>query len=167
MEVYEILIVGAGAAGISAAKAAACSGCGSILLTDCSEAMGGILLQCAHRGFGENLTGPEYVQTLLADLPAAVRFSPRTTVLEIRPDKTARLSGGRTVSFRQLIWAAGCRETPAGALPIAGTRPDGVYTAGQMQALINLHGHRPEGPVVLLGLRQGLLALHEHDLRRI
>ena len=38
-----------------------------------------------------------------------------------------------------------------GALPIAGTRPDGIYTAGQMQELMNLHGYTPEGPVVILG----------------
>lgn len=38
-----------------------------------------------------------------------------------------------------------------GALPIAGTRPRGIYTAGQMQELMNLHDFRPEGPVVILG----------------
>ena len=38
-----------------------------------------------------------------------------------------------------------------GALPIAGTRPKGIYTAGQMQEMMNLHGFTPEGPVVILG----------------
>ena len=38
-----------------------------------------------------------------------------------------------------------------GALPIAGTRPQGIYTAGQMQEMMNLHGHIPAGPVVILG----------------
>lgn len=38
-----------------------------------------------------------------------------------------------------------------GALPIAGTRPQGIYTAGQMQAMMNLYGYRPDGPVVILG----------------
>ena len=38
-----------------------------------------------------------------------------------------------------------------GALPIAGTRPEGIYTAGQMQKMMNLHGFLPEGPVVILG----------------
>ena len=38
-----------------------------------------------------------------------------------------------------------------GALPIAGTRPKGVYTAGQMQELMNHHGFVPEGPAVILG----------------
>ena len=38
-----------------------------------------------------------------------------------------------------------------GALPIAGTRPKGIYTAGQMQEMMNLYGFLPEGPVVILG----------------
>ena len=150
MERFDILIVGAGAAGIAAARAAAGHSC-SILLTDCGDTMGGILLQCAHRGFGTGLNGPEYAAQLLTDFPQEITFSPCTTVLEITAEKSARLTGGRTIAFDQLIWAAGCREIPMGALPIAGTRPGGVFTAGQMQALINLHGHRPEGPAVILG----------------
>jgi len=150
MERFDILIVGAGAAGIAAAKAAAPSGC-SVLLADCEKEMGGILRQCVHHGFCAGLNGPEYLAQLLTDFPETIRFSPNTTVLEITNEKTARLSGGRQVEFDQLIWAAGCREIPVGALPIAGTRPRGIYTAGQMQAMMNLHGYRPDGPVVILG----------------
>ena len=54
-------------------------------------------------------------------------------------------------TFQQLILATGCREIPLGALPIGGTRPSGIYTAGQMQAMMNLHGYIPEGPAVILG----------------
>lgn len=151
MERFDILIVGAGAAGIAAARAAAKEGCRSILLVDCGKAMGGILRQCLHRGFGGDLTGPEYLQQLLADFPETVSCLLNTTVLELTNEKTAGLSDGRQIRFEQLIWAAGCREIPAGALPIAGTRPRGIYTAGQMQAMMNLYGQLPEGPVVILG----------------
>ena len=151
MERFEILVVGGGAAGIAAARAAAEEGCRCILLADCGEEMGGVLRQCAHRGFGEGLTGPEYVSKLLENLPEDISFSLNTTVLKVTSEKTANLSNGRQIQFDQLIWAAGCREISAGALPIAGTRPKGVYTAGQMQALINLHNYKPEGPVVILG----------------
>ncbi len=150
MERFDILIVGAGAAGIAAAKAAAKGGC-SILLADCGNTMGGILRQCAHRGFDNGLTGPEYAAQLLTGFPKEITISLCTTVLEVTNEKTARLSGGRTVAFDRLIWAAGCREIPMGALPIAGTRPHGVFTAGQLQARMNLHGYRPEGPAVILG----------------
>lgn len=151
MEHFDILVIGGGAAGIAAAKAAVEAGCGSVALVDRKPALGGILLQCAHHGFGPGLTGMEYTDTLLQDFPKEVTLLLNTTVLSVEENKIARLSGRRTISFRQLIYAAGCREIPMGALPIAGTRPKGVYTAGQMQEMMNLHGFLPEGPVVILG----------------
>ena len=151
MEHFDILVIGAGAAGIAAAKAAVEAGCGSVALVDRKPTLGGVLLQCAHRGFGSGLTGREYTQALLRDFPKGVRLFLNTTVLAVEEKKIARLSGGRTISFCQLIYAAGCREIPMGALPIAGTRPKGIYTAGQMQEMMNLHGFVPKGPVVILG----------------
>lgn len=152
MEHYDILIVGGGAAGISAARAA---GNAKVLLVDRKAQLGGVLLQCTHRGFGANQSGIEYAAELVRDFPKTVKLALGTTVLSISKNKTALLCGrefGRTeVSFSRLILATGCREIPVGALPIAGTRPRGIYTAGQMQELMNLHGFRPEGPVVILG----------------
>lgn len=152
MEDYDILIIGGGAAGIAAAKAARTA---KILLVDRKNALGGVLLQCAHHGFGKNKNGVEYTADLLTDFPEDITLALNTTVLRVSESKTALLSGKefgrREVSFSQLILATGCREIPMGALPIAGTRPKGIYTAGQMQELINLHGFVPEGPAVILG----------------
>jgi len=61
MEHFDILIIGGGAAGIAAAKAAWSAGCRSLALVDRKPELGGVLLQCAHRGFGQGLTGPEYL----------------------------------------------------------------------------------------------------------
>ncbi|MBO5129413.1 MAG: FAD-dependent oxidoreductase [Oscillospiraceae bacterium] len=155
MEYCDILIIGAGAAGIAAARAAHGAGCTSVLLVDRKENMGGVLLQCAHHGFGPNLNGPEYTKKLLENFPKSIGWIPNVTVLSVSGDKRAILSGAgfgaKEVSFQQLILATGCREIPIGALPIAGTRPKGVYTAGQMQEMMNLYGFIPEGPVVILG----------------
>ena len=152
MEHYDILIIGGGAAGISAAKE---TGSAKVLLVDRKPALGGVLLQCTHRGFGKNKSGIEYTADLLSEFPANVALAQNTTVLSVSNDKTALLSGRdfgqKEVSFSQLILATGCREIPAGALRIAGTRPKGIYTAGQMQEMMNIHGFRPEGPVVILG----------------
>lgn len=152
MEHYDILIIGGGAAGIAAAKAARNA---KVLLVDRKPELGGVLLQCTHRGFGKNKSGTEYAADLIKDFPEAVTLALNTTVLSVSAEKTARLSGqsfGRKeVAFSQLILASGCREIPRGALPIGGTRPKGVYTAGQMQEMMNLHGYVPDGPVVILG----------------
>lgn len=154
MEHVDILIVGGGAAGIGAAKAAWAAGCRSILVADRGNRLGGILLQCAHRGFGSGLTGGEFAAELLSDFPEGIALAAETDVLSASPEKWAVLSsraGLRQVGFDQLILASGCMEIPMGALPIGGTRPKGVYTAGQMQAMMNLEGLAPEGPVVILG----------------
>lgn len=168
MEHFDILIVGAGAAGIAAAKGAWEAGCRSIAIVDRKKTMGGILLQCAHRGFGQKLTGGEYLQELLCSFPEEITVITGTTVLSVYGNKTAMLSGGKIISFDQLILAAGCREIPMGALPIGGTRPEGVYTAGQMQEMMNLHGVIPEGPAVILGSGDlGLIMakqLAEHEI---
>ena len=152
MEHVDILIIGGGAAGIAAAKAAKGA---NVLLVDHKAALGGILLQCTHRGFGKNKNGIEYAADLLQDFPNGISLALNTAVLSVSEDQTARLSGRefgqKTVRFSQLILAAGCREIPIGALPIGGTRPKGIYTAGQMQEMMNLHGQIPEGPVVILG----------------
>ena len=151
MKIFDILIIGGGAAGIAAAKGAYEAGCRSIAIVDRKKNLGGVLRQCFHRGFGANQTGPEYTEKLLEKFPETVTFYENTTVFTVEKEKTAHLCTGERIGFQQLILATGCREIPAGALPIAGTRPKGVYTAGQMQERLNLFGRIPEGPVVILG----------------
>ena len=170
MENCDILIIGAGAAGIAAAKSAWEAGCRNILLVDRKREMGGVLLQCAHHGFGKDLDGPEYTAKLLENFPEGVKFLSAVTVLAVYPDKKAVLSGKnigkKEISFHQLILATGCREIPMGALPIGGTRPEGVYTAGYAQELLNLHGIVPEGPVVSLGSGDLGLVMAKHLAER-
>ena len=151
MKEFDILIIGGGAAGISAALGAYEAGCRKIAIVDRKNALGGVLTQCLHRGFGQDQTGPEYTKAFLRTFPQDVKLFLNTTVLSVTKEKTACLSGGETIGFQRLILATGCREVPLGALPIVGTRPQGVYTAGQMQEMMNLHGFLPEGPAVILG----------------
>ena len=151
MERFDVLIVGGGAAGMAAAGALWAAGCRSAGLVEEKPALGGILRQCVHPGFAGDLTGPVYVARLLQDFPREFPCFLNTTVTSLSPNKIATLSDGRTIAFRVLILAAGCREIPFGALPVTGTRPRGVFTAGQMQEMINCHGYRPQGPAVILG----------------
>ena len=66
-EHVDILIIGAGPAGLAAALAAREDGIESLLVLEREASPGGILRQCIHNGFGlhrfkEELTGPEYAQ---------------------------------------------------------------------------------------------------------
>ena len=51
MEKITLAVIGGGAAGIAAAKAA---GSAKVLLADRKAKLGGVLLQCTHHGFGKN-----------------------------------------------------------------------------------------------------------------
>lgn len=166
---YDIFVIGAGAAGIAAATTAWNAGCRSIAIADRRLSMGGILLQCAHCGFGRDLDGPSFTRDLLSDFPENLTFFGGTTVLSVSSDRIAVLSGPafgiQKISFSVLILTSGCREIPLGALPVAGTRPvahipcsstdcepaHGIFTAGQMQELMNIHHLIPQGPAVILG----------------
>lgn len=152
----EILIIGAGVAGMSAAVGAWEAGCRSVLLLDRASKLGGILPQCIHEGFGpEELTGPAYAERLarrVAD--TGVRLLLGREVLSVSKEKTAVVSGGgdlEEIAFNKLILAAGCRERGIGSLLLGGTRPAGVFTAGQAQEMINLRHWSVGQRIVIVG----------------
>lgn len=159
MERFDILIVGGGAAGMAAAISAA--ECGRrVLLADREAAPGGVLNQCLHSGFGlhifgEDLTGTEYARRYAEKLAQSdVAVWTGAEVLSLREDRTALISGRdglKRVGFDRCVLAAGCRETPIGALNVAGTRPAGIFTAGTAQKLVNVGHYSVGSEVVILG----------------
>ena len=160
MEKAELLIIGAGAAGISAACAAWDAGCREIVMADRRRYPGGILPQCVHIGFGlaafgVELSGPAYAESLAKRLArTGVRFLPGKSVLAVTKEKTAVLSGSggmEEIRFEKLILATGSRERTIASLPVAGTRPAGIFTAGQAQEMINLRHWQPGNRIVILG----------------
>ena len=87
----ELLIIGAGAAGLSAALGAWEAGCRSILIADRRSRPGGILEQCIHRGFGPDLTGPEYSARLLeAVRETGAQLRTETEVLSVSGNPATR-----------------------------------------------------------------------------
>ena len=157
----ELVIIGGGPAGMAAAVAAYDAGVRDILILERDNALGGILRQCIHNGFGlhrfgEELTGPEYAyryETMVRELN--IPYMLDTMVIEVAPDKTVtamnRENGIFTVEADAVILAMGCRERPKGALNIAGHRPAGIFTAGTAQKFVNMKGYMPGREVVILG----------------
>jgi len=155
---YRLIIIGAGPAGLSAATGA--SGTEDILIIDRNPAPGGLLRQCIHTGFGqrhfgEALTGPEYAGRLISLVDAAgIDIMTGASVINISCDRSVTIAGEGGVSRLRadaLILASGCRERSIGSLPVSGTRPAGVFSAGCVQKMINIGGYSVGTRAVILG----------------
>ena len=157
----ELVIIGGGPAGMSAAISAYENGIKDILILERDDDLGGILRQCIHNGFGlhkfkEELTGPEYAFRYAKKVKElGINYKLNTMVLDITEDKkviaTNSEDGIFEIQAKAIILAMGCRERAKGALNIAGTRPSGVYSAGTAQKLVNMKGYMPGKEIVILG----------------
>lgn len=156
-----LVIIGGGPAGMAAALAAYEAGERDILILERDVALGGILRQCIHNGFGlhrfgEELTGPEYAYRYEKEVREKnIPFMLDTMVIDVDENRTVtamnKERGIFIIDAKAVILAMGCRERPKGALNIAGVRPAGVYTAGTAQKFVNMKGYMPGREVVILG----------------
>ena len=159
----DALVVGGGAAGMASAIELEKRGFTS-LVVDREPALGGVLRQCIHNGFGihefgEELTGPEYAERYLdAVAERTIAAAVGTTVLRVDQEQDGFLAtllspshGVEHVKSRAVVLAMGSRERNRGSIQIPGARPAGVMTAGAAQRLINMEGVVPGQKAVIIG----------------
>lgn len=130
---YDIVVVGAGPAGLAAAQAVSAAGMRVALVDDNARAGGQIWRQgpatVSPRALRDTLTrlGGAPNVTHYAGARVSAFVGPRQMIVD------SSIEGGLSVSFGQLIICTGARER---LLPFAGWTLPGVTGAGGLQALI-------------------------------
>ena len=157
----DLIVIGAGPAGMAAATTAAQAGL-SVIVLDMQPAPGGQIWRHheANRADPEAAgllaaLGPAYAQgaAVIARFRATpgIDYRPLTTVWELRSDGTVGwLSAGRAgyLRGRRVILASGAMER---ATPFPGWTLPGVMTAGAVQTLLKAGHLLPGGRVVMAG----------------
>ena len=162
----DVLIVGAGPAGLAAALELKKLGVRDILVAERESEAGGIPRMCGHIGFGLRdfhrlLTGPNYARTYveMAD-KAGIRIARDTTITgwnnAAEDGGWSNLSytspnGLGTIEAKSVLLATGVRERPRAARLIPGHRPQGVFTTGSLQRFVYEQGLPVGKRAVIIG----------------
>jgi thioredoxin reductase len=153
MQNYDLIVIGAGIAGMTAAMGAAKEGIKKILIIEKEDSVGGIINQCIHNGFGEkflgeSVTGPEYVDFIEKQLNKSnIELILNTTVLDIDKGKVVTYvnsnEGVKDITAKAMIFAMGSKEKYLGNIIIPTNGITGVFTVGEAHRIINLDGYLP------------------------
>ncbi len=156
----DIIVIGAGPAGLAAAISAYNAGVKDILIIERDKEMGGILNQCIHNGFGlhrfgEELSGPEYAGKyidMLKETDIEVKLGAMVISIENKiVSVISEKDGFEQIEAKAIILAMGCRERNRGPIFVPGGRGRGVFTAGSAQRYLNINGYLVGKRVVILG----------------
>jgi thioredoxin reductase len=164
---HDLIIIGAGPAGLSAAVEARRLGVGSILVLEREAEDGGAPRHCGHPGFGmldlmRFATGPRYA-ALLRQRAAGLDIRTSTAATKLEPGGVVHASapdGPSVFQARAVIVATGIREATRAGRMIGGARPFGVFTTTSLQRFVHLEGAMPfRRPIVIGTELVGLSAL--------
>lgn len=157
----DVVVVGAGPAGLAAAIALRRDSRLHVVVLEREATAGGIPRHCGHYPFGLReyrrlLRGPDYAARLVAEARSAgveIRCSTAVSALQRGPvlEASDDALGLHYWQARAVLLATGVRETSRAARWIGGTKPAGVVSTAALQSAVYLHRHRPFLKPVVLG----------------
>lgn len=156
MRYADIVVVGAGPAGLSAAVEAGRLGA-QVVVVDENAKPGGQLFKQIHKFFGSRehlagIRGYDIGQELLAQAESCAEIKLNSTVYGIYPEKrVALIANGlrqETIQAKKVILAAGASEN---VLAFPGSTLPGVMSAGAVQTMMNVYQVLPAKEILMIG----------------
>jgi Pyridine nucleotide-disulphide oxidoreductase len=158
MENHDVIIIGAGPAGLSTAMRLRELGIKNVVVLERESQAGGVPRHCGHFGFGWEshkrlMSGPKFAKRLVS-AANGIDIRTSTTVLEFTLRNTLRVHSSKGItdmSAKRVILATGARETPRSAQLIGGNRLPGVMNTGTLQQLVYLKNQKPFSKPAIIG----------------
>ena len=155
----DVVIVGGGPAGLSAAIELRRRGAGRVVVYEREQHPGGAPRHTAHLGFGmldlhRLTTGPRYAAALTRRAErAGVEIETGRSVRSIADGVVATTgsAGPSSITAEAIVLATGVRERPRSARLVPGDRPAGIHTTGSLQQFTAIHHQRVGTRAVVVG----------------
>jgi len=175
LSAVDVLIVGAGPAGLAAALQLKKLGIKDVVVAEREAEAGGIPRMCGHLGFGLRdfhsvMTGPNYARKYREMAKRAeIKIHTNTSIMSwnssLTPNPFSLIlnftspDGIGTIEAKSVLLATGVRERPRAARLVPGHRPQGVFTTGSLQRFV-FEQHLPVGKrAVIVGAEQVSLSV--------